>query len=95
MGPERVYENGPKQYVGYDHGRQWVARVVLPEVNRLSAGTTPLGRTPSPPQGASVPVFGAQTPDANGNSGTPETPRPSGFAAPAQGPTDQGNSGGS
>eukprot|EP00971_Amphidinium_carterae_P106676 2113189-Amphidinium_carterae.1 len=27
MGPERVYENGPKQYVGYDHGRQWVARV--------------------------------------------------------------------
>eukprot|EP00971_Amphidinium_carterae_P248418 4931763-Amphidinium_carterae.1 len=95
MGPERVYENGPKQHVGYDQGRQWIARLVLPEVSRSSAGTTPLGRSSSPPQRTSVPVFGAQHPDANGNRGVPETTRPSSFTAPAQGSTDQGNPGGS
>eukprot|EP00971_Amphidinium_carterae_P152195 3016722-Amphidinium_carterae.1 len=78
MGPERVYENGPKQYVGFEHGRLWIARLILPEGNRSSAGTTPVGRPPSPPQ----------HPDANGNRGTPETTRPSSFTPPAQGSPD-------
>eukprot|EP00971_Amphidinium_carterae_P048882 963329-Amphidinium_carterae.2 len=88
MGPERVYQNGPKQYVGFDHGRQWIASLILPEVNR-----TPVGRPPSPPQGTSVPVFGAQQSDASGNRNAPETARPSSFAPPVQGTMDPGNLG--
>eukprot|EP00971_Amphidinium_carterae_P208938 4145054-Amphidinium_carterae.5 len=59
MGPERVYENGPKQYVGYDNGRQWIARVILPESGQSAIGTAQLGGSASPPHGTSVPVFGA------------------------------------
>eukprot|EP00971_Amphidinium_carterae_P257283 5107523-Amphidinium_carterae.3 len=94
MGPERVCENGPKQYVGYVNGRQWIARVILPETSQPSTGTAPLARPASPPQATSVPVFGAQYPEAN-NTCPPDNSRPSGSATPAQGHADQGNPGGS
>eukprot|EP00971_Amphidinium_carterae_P150159 2976475-Amphidinium_carterae.1 len=46
MGPERVYQNGPKQYVGFDQGRQWIASLNVPEVSQSH-----IGRAPSPPKG--------------------------------------------
>eukprot|EP00971_Amphidinium_carterae_P067996 1345755-Amphidinium_carterae.1 len=90
MGPERVYQNGPKQYVGFDHGRQWIASLILPEVSQPT-----VGRPPSPPQGANVPVFGAQQSDASGNRTAPEAARPSSFIPPVQGTLDPGTLGGS
>eukprot|EP00971_Amphidinium_carterae_P278382 5526035-Amphidinium_carterae.1 len=72
---------------GYDYGRQWIARVVLPEVGQSSTGTAQVGRSASPPQ-ASVPVFGAQHPEWKAESsdtlGPPDNSRPPGFAAPLQ-----------
>eukprot|EP00971_Amphidinium_carterae_P324943 6454973-Amphidinium_carterae.2 len=98
MGTERVYENGPKQYVGYDNGQKWIARVVLPEIVQTPAGTVPRVRSASPPQGTSVPVFGAQhseRAEPSDTRGQPDSSRTPGFTVPAQGHAEQVNPGGS
>eukprot|EP00971_Amphidinium_carterae_P250688 4976564-Amphidinium_carterae.1 len=94
MGLERVYENCPVSYVGYDHGKQWVASVIRVENEHSDMGTAQTGGSTQVPQPIGVPMFGTEnrenTPGvASSSRRPPEHPGSIGAVPAASGPTER------